>query len=288
MQARAFKVLILSSRGGERQHGLRGHRPVRSGNGPIVQPTQARNGAVPHPAHPMPDRPSVPAVFFVGHITHPLSPLKGGIRRQCVNRFRSTAPLGRSVGRTISTEGWHVTEDADGPPRHGTARAAPDSDPRPARAAAPTPRSGPPGDERPLGRERQRSGAGAAGIARAAPLVDAWKAGIAAPAHHTADPTAAGATGGPSACVRRRPALRDARARDRRTAGARTRCHPAARGLLRVSIRSRGTGLPVATPLNPPLKCRVFVMPHSEAAAIRMAVHGPCQDFLARVLGSTA
>ncbi len=38
-----------------------------------------------------------------------------------------------------------------------------------------------------------------AGIARAATLVDAWKAGIAAPAHHTADPTAAGATGGPSA-----------------------------------------------------------------------------------------
>jgi hypothetical protein len=44
----------------------------------------------------------------------------------------------------------------------------------------------------------------------------------------------------------------------------------------------------VRTPPVPPLKCRVFVLPHSDAAAIRMAVHGPCHDVLARVLGSTA
>ena len=52
-----------------------------------------------------------------------------------------------------------------------------------------------------------------AGIARAATLADAWDAGIAAPAHliDTADPPAAGATGGPSAGVRRRPAPLDSR-----------------------------------------------------------------------------
>jgi len=70
-----------------------------------------------------------------------------------------------------------------------------------------------------------------AGIARAATLADAWDAWIAAPAHRidTADPPAAGAAGGPSAGVRRRPAPRDSRALDRRTAGARTGCRPSAR-----------------------------------------------------------
>jgi hypothetical protein len=32
----------------------------------------------------------------------------------------------------------------------------------------------------------------------------------------------------------------------------------------------------------------VFVLPHSEAAALRMAVYGPCHDVLTRVLGSPA
>jgi hypothetical protein len=70
-----------------------------------------------------------------------------------------------------------------------------------------------------------------AGIARAATLADAWDAWIAAPAHRidTADPPAAGAAGDPSAGVRRRPAPRDSRALDRRTAGAWTGCRPSAR-----------------------------------------------------------
>jgi hypothetical protein len=42
------------------------------------------------------------------------------------------------------------------------------------------------------------------------------------------------------------------------------------------------------TPSASALKCRVFVLPHSEAAALRMAVHGPCHDVLTRVLGSPA
>ncbi len=65
----------------------------------------------------------------------------------------------------------------------------------------------------------------------AATLADAWDAWIAAPAHRidTADPPAAGAAGGQSAGVRRRPAPRDSRARDRRTAGAWTGCRPSAR-----------------------------------------------------------
>jgi len=70
-----------------------------------------------------------------------------------------------------------------------------------------------------------------AGIARAATLADAWDAWIAAPAHRidTADPPAAGAAGGQSAGVRRRPAPLDSRALDRRTAGAWAGCLPSAR-----------------------------------------------------------
>jgi len=70
-----FKVLILCSQGSERQHGLRNHRPVRIGNRPIVQLTQARDGAVPHTANPMPDHPPVHAGCIIRDITHPPDPL---------------------------------------------------------------------------------------------------------------------------------------------------------------------------------------------------------------------
>jgi len=69
-----FKVLILCSQGSERQHGLRNHRPVRIGNRPIVQLTQARDGAVPHTANPMPDHPPVHAGCIIRDITHPPDP----------------------------------------------------------------------------------------------------------------------------------------------------------------------------------------------------------------------
>jgi hypothetical protein len=70
-----FKVLILCSQEGEHQRGLCGNRPLRIGNGPIVQLTQERDGAVPNTAQPMPDLPPVQAVFIVGHITHPEDPV---------------------------------------------------------------------------------------------------------------------------------------------------------------------------------------------------------------------
>ncbi len=66
-----FKVLILYSEESKRQRGLCGNRPVRSGNVPIVQPTQERDGAVPQPAQPTLDHPPVQTVLIVGHITHP-------------------------------------------------------------------------------------------------------------------------------------------------------------------------------------------------------------------------
>ncbi|MBO9327403.1 MAG: hypothetical protein J7463_19270, partial [Roseiflexus sp.] len=59
----------------ERQCGLRGNRPVRIGNGPIVQLTQERDGAVPNTAHPMPDLPPVHAVLIIRDITHPEDPV---------------------------------------------------------------------------------------------------------------------------------------------------------------------------------------------------------------------
>ena len=70
-----FKVLILSSQESERQRGLRGNRPLRIGNVPIVQLTQARDGAVPHTAQPMPDHSSVQAGFIIRDITHPKDPV---------------------------------------------------------------------------------------------------------------------------------------------------------------------------------------------------------------------
>ena len=70
-----FKVLILSSQESERQRGLRGNRPVRIGNVPIVQLTQARDGAVPNTAQPMPDHSSVQAVLIIRDITHPKDPV---------------------------------------------------------------------------------------------------------------------------------------------------------------------------------------------------------------------
>ena len=151
-----------------------------------------------------------------------------------VNRFRSTERTGRSVGIMIM-EGSRDTED--GMARTPTERLLQQQ------IQTLVPR---------LARHRRRALArwvvgallagsahrpalaparATAGIARAATLADAWDAGIAAPAHliDTADPPAAGATGGPSAGVRRRPAPLDSRARDRRTARARAGCRPSAR-----------------------------------------------------------
>ena len=46
-------------------------------------------------------------------------------------------------------------------------------------------------------------------------------------------------------------------------------------------MADQGGGAPLSS-------VEVFVMPHSEAAAIRMAVRGPCHNFLSSVLGLTA
>jgi hypothetical protein len=115
-----------------------------------------------------------------------------------------------------------------------------------------------------------------AGIARAATLADAGDAGIAAPTYpiDTADPTAAGAAGGPSAGVRRRqfhshPRRRPGPVRPR-ACGADLRRGIRAHGtggplaperdaahrradvvLVRMRVRQRGAALPVATPRPP-------------------------------------
>ncbi len=169
-----------------------------------------------------------------------------------VNRFRSTERTGRSVGSMISTEGWHVTEDADGPHVHGTPRAAPDPDPRSALAAALVLRPGPPGDGRPLGRERQQSGTGARARHRRdrprRPLADAWKAGIAAPAHHTADPTAAGAASARAGCLPaargRRPVAHERSLSGRRPAGRHPPEPPRTREGLEGAAHQPGAGEP--------------------------------------------
>ena len=91
-----FKVLILCSQESECQRGLRNHCPARIGKAPIVQLTQARDGAVPQTAHPTSDLPLVHAGFIICDITHPPAPprvlkFKGGqkssARRPRPDRF---------------------------------------------------------------------------------------------------------------------------------------------------------------------------------------------------------